>query len=153
MRTFALSLLLLLPFAFGAACTTEEGTTPECEQNAGPDGITRSEGGCNQFPGCSEPDLPNGGQASGCCKAIVDENLAKPEPIDCLAEGYVCCALVDCRLGYGVPASAFREDERTQCITETGTTTGTTTTTTTTSSTGGGGGSGGAGTGGGGGGS
>jgi hypothetical protein len=102
MRTFALSLLLILPLALGAACTTEEGVTPGCVQNADPDGITPNQDDCHQFAACTKPDLPQGGPASGCCGA----NPAN----------MIDCAIVLCRFGYGVPKDAFRPDER-GCLT------------------------------------
>jgi hypothetical protein len=97
MRTFALSLLLVLPLAFGAACTTEEGTTPECEQNSGVDGIVPSELGCHQFASCDgDPS------AVACC------GQNQPMLVD--------CEIVLCRFGYGVTRDQFRPDER-GCLT------------------------------------
>lgn len=82
MRTLALSFASLL--ALGAACTTEEGTTPSCEQNVDPDtGITPSEKGCHQVLAC-----PGDPSAVQCC--------GQNPP------NMVSCDIVLCRYGYGV---------------------------------------------------
>jgi uncharacterized membrane protein YgcG len=103
MRTPIAALLLLASLALAfAACTTEEGTTPDCESNI-------AENGCRQFPFCKgDPSavtccLPDGGLPDG---------------------GPTSCSFVLCRIGYGVPASdpSFTMAEL-ECITPAGTTT------------------------------
>lgn len=101
MRTPSLSIasVLLLAAVFVAACTTEEGVTPDCEQNVGPDGITPSESGCFQFAVCNEGD----GNPTNCC--------GNPQ-------GGGDCDIERCLYGYGVPIedltpSCFGDEEST----------------------------------------
>jgi len=102
MRTRIAALLLLAPLTIAAACTTEEGTTPECTPNVSGDGIENVEDGCQQFPVC-EGDAT----AVRCC----GENT----------ETSIDCGIVTCRLGFGIAKSAFSAAERNACLSEGGT--------------------------------
>ena len=101
MRTRIAVLLLLAPLTIAAACTSEEGTTPECTPNVTDDGVSNVEDGCQQFPACD-----GDATAVKCC----GENTAMS----------IDCGVVSCRLGFGIPKSAFTAAERDVCLSETG---------------------------------
>ncbi|AKT36772.1 hypothetical protein [Chondromyces crocatus] len=85
--------LLLAAMALGSlgfACGSE-GTTLDCENNVGQDGITPSAEGCQQFATC--PD----GEPANCC-----ERSDAPSSV---GEADFECWQVRCLYGYGVRTS------------------------------------------------
>lgn len=106
MRTSIVALLLLAPLTLAAACTTEEGTTPDCVANVTEDGVQPHNSGCHQFPVCTTGKPP--------APVIVD-----PSAVDCCGENAgqsINCNIVFCRLGFGVPRSELTPGERVICL-------------------------------------
>ncbi|MCC6551781.1 MAG: hypothetical protein IT372_02010 [Polyangiaceae bacterium] len=78
MRSSIAALLLLFPLAlaFAGACTTEEGTTPDCTANVAGDGIHPEDEGCQQFAICDADGDGQSDPAESCCSNMADCELA-----------------------------------------------------------------------------